>query len=271
MNTIRRRIKRGFTLIELLVVIAIIAILAALLLPALAKAKAKAAQVNCVADMKQVMLAFLVWVNDNNVNGFPWRTSIADGGGYDAPTETAPATWGPQGLNIRNNAYFQFCFISNQLGSPKVLVCPADKHVGPQRQIADNWGNSQNGGFLNPNYKNNAVSLAVNVDSGEQDTSAGNGSYGQTWVAKIDSTQDHVVISDRNVKWDAANGGCSSHLTAIQTASRGGVAQWTNAIHGAHGNCGQVDGSVHQSTTIELKGYIEQGDDNGSLHFVVPP
>ncbi len=62
--------KRGFTLIELLVVIAVIAILAALLLPALASAKRKAAQAVCTNNLKQLGLGMQMYVNDNG-NTFP--------------------------------------------------------------------------------------------------------------------------------------------------------------------------------------------------------
>jgi len=70
----------GFTLIELLVVIAIIAILAAMLLPALAKAKLKATMAVCASDQKQIVTAFLMYAGDNNERLMP---SLAGGGWRD--------------------------------------------------------------------------------------------------------------------------------------------------------------------------------------------
>ena len=78
MRTSHNIFSRAFTLIELLVVIAIIAILAALLLPALSKAKQKAAQTACLNNLKQLGLGMEIYVGDNN-GAFPGIASEHSG------------------------------------------------------------------------------------------------------------------------------------------------------------------------------------------------
>jgi len=68
----RNAARRAFTLIELLVVITIIAILAALLLPALARAKSQGQQTSCLNNIKQITTAGLMYLNDTK-HGFPWN------------------------------------------------------------------------------------------------------------------------------------------------------------------------------------------------------
>lgn len=121
MQSLRAK-SRAFTLIELLVVIAIIAILAALLLPALSSAKVRAQRIACVNNLKQVGLAMRLWADDNQ-GKFPWKVPQSEGGGM--PNGTG---------NARVN--LQLSLVSNALSATQLLLCPSDVRKLPAADFA---------------------------------------------------------------------------------------------------------------------------------------
>ncbi|MBE0545359.1 MAG: type II secretion system protein [Verrucomicrobia bacterium] len=206
--------RRGFTLFEVLIIVAVLIGLLAILLPAWRRATARTSKVGCTNHLKQIGLAFKQWALDYG-DKFPMQVSVTNGGTME--------------LVDAGNVYVHFLVMSNELNTPKILICPQD--ADPKRLRATTFASTVPSGTSGqiPFTNDHSVSYFVGVDA--------------------DETQPQTILT-----------GDANLTVGGVPVSRGMLNLWTNALvswtedrHVNQGNIGLADGSVTGVSTPKLR------------------
>jgi prepilin-type N-terminal cleavage/methylation domain-containing protein/prepilin-type processing-associated H-X9-DG protein len=251
---------KAFTLIELLVVIAIIAILAAMLLPALAQAKRKAQGISCINNLKQLTVAAHVYATDNQ-DAIPVNDIMSDAW----VTGDVSGRTGTVGITNIANLYAGVLWPCNQ--SLGIYLCPGDLDipVGVSTRRVRNYS-------LNGMMGDNTGSSGSNVGSSVHPSTP---EHRKLVQVKAPGPSDASFFFDEQASTTPALTSIDDGYFAVDDGTGGSYftynsRQWRNVLSSRHGNFGQVsyaDGHAGIFKWLEPDTHTLQGLNATSAEF----
>ena len=213
----------GLTLIECMVITAVLAILILLLFPAHTGNKLSAKHINCINNLKEVGLAFRQWANDHN-GKLPTEVSVTNGGAMEAV--------------IAGNVAAVYQVMSNELSTPKILFCPADKRK-IQAVTFDRTATAKGWNKVTPFLNNSNVSYFVGLDA--------RFSTPEMFL----SGDDNLLVGGKaNIQYGAFDGvAVKPGVLSLWTNT---PAAWSDERHGRRGYVCLTDGSVQSFSSGKL-------------------
>jgi hypothetical protein len=211
----QKQTNRGLTIIEVFVVIVALFFIAYFVLQSLAVTHRRSPRIGCVSNLKQINLSFRIWEGDHG-NQYPMTVPIINGGAMESVAT--------------GDLVNCFMVMSNELSTPKILVCPEDWG----RTAATNFGDD---------FNSSHISYFIGMDADE--------SYQQ----RIMSGDDNFLINGSLVKSGPVK--YPTNTSIVWGPGRHGDVPvhhfWTPKPRGFVGNIGYADGSVAEVSSAGLQ------------------